>query len=69
MIKAKVGDAVRSKSDPAMVNEALCHNIRCLIQSTHELGIEAKFWRDEAKPVEVDTPEFTDGCLEAWGWV
>ena len=45
MIKAKFGDGVRSKTDVAMVNEALCkilcHNICCLIQSFFELGIEA----------------------------
>jgi hypothetical protein len=40
---------VRSKTDVAMTNEALCkvlcHNLCCLIQSMSELGIEAKFWR------------------------
>lgn len=48
MIKAKFRDHVRSKSDVAMVNEVLCkiicHNICCLIQETHELGISATFW-------------------------
>jgi len=48
MIKAKFRDHVRSKTDVAMINEVLCkiicHNICCLIQETHELGIEAKFW-------------------------
>jgi transposase len=48
MIKAKFGAALRSKSDTAMVNEALlkvlCHNICCVIQSMHEFGIEADFW-------------------------
>src|SRR3954467_4253560 len=58
MIKAKFGDAVRSKTDTAMVNEALCkvlcHNLCCLIQSTHELGIEAKFWEEtEEKATDV----------------
>ena len=37
MVKAKFGDHLRSKTDTAMVNEALCkilgHNICCLIQS------------------------------------
>ena len=50
MIKAKFGERLRSKTDTAMVNEALCkmlcHNICCLIQSTYELGIEATFWGD-----------------------
>jgi transposase len=49
MIKAKFGDAVRSKTDTAMVNEVLCkivcHNICCLIQETHELGIDPQFCR------------------------
>jgi transposase len=48
MIKAKFRDHVRSKTDVAMVNEVLCkivcHNICCLIQESHELGIEAQFW-------------------------
>jgi transposase len=48
MIKAKFRDHVRSKSDVAMVNEVLCkiicHNICCLIQETHELGIDTAFW-------------------------
>ena len=47
MVKAKFGDSLRSKTDVAMVNEALCkilcHNVCCLIQSTHELGVEARF--------------------------
>jgi transposase len=48
MIKAKFRDHVRSKTDVAMVNEVLCkiicHNICCLIQESHELGIVAEFW-------------------------
>ena len=48
MMKAKFGDSVRSKTDVAMVNEALCkvlcHNLCCLIQSACELGIETNFW-------------------------
>lgn len=47
MIKAKFGDAVRSKTDTAMNNEVLCkvlcHNLACLIQSMYELGIEPTF--------------------------
>jgi transposase len=47
MIKAKFGDAVRSKTEIAMKNEALCkvlaHNICCLISAIYELGIEPKF--------------------------
>ena len=47
MIKAKFGDSLRSKTDTAMVNEALCkilcHNLCCLVQSAYELGITATF--------------------------
>ena len=47
MIKAKFGDCVRSKTDVAMKNEALCkilcHNICCLISAMHELGIQPDF--------------------------
>lgn len=52
MVKAKFGDAVRSKTDTAMKNEALCkflcHNLCCLISAFHELGIEATFWPEGA---------------------
>jgi hypothetical protein len=48
MIKAKFGDALRSKTTTAQVNEALCkvlaHNICCLIQSMFELKINPEFW-------------------------
>jgi transposase len=48
MIKAKFGGFVRAKLPTAQVNEVLCkilcHNLCCLIQSSCELGIEAKFW-------------------------
>jgi transposase len=48
MIKAKFGDALRSKTRTAQINEALCkilcHNICCLIQSMFELGLKPKFW-------------------------
>jgi transposase len=47
MVKAKFGDALRSKSDTAQVNEllckVLCHNLCVLIQSFYELGIEPDF--------------------------
>jgi transposase len=52
MIKAKFGDSVRSKTERAQVNEALCkilcHNICCLIQSMYELGLKPKFWKEVA---------------------
>jgi transposase len=48
MIKRKFGDFVRSKTDTAMVNEALCkvlcHNLVALIHEMHELGIDPVFW-------------------------
>lgn len=51
MIKAKFGDHVRSKTDVAMMNECLCkivcHNICCLIQESHELGIDTTFWTEQ----------------------
>lgn len=60
MIKAKFGDSVRSKTDTAMVNEVLCkvlcHNLCCLIQEQHELGIETVFWpekKDETRMLAV----------------
>jgi len=47
MIKAKFRDHVRSKTDVAMKNEVLCkiicHNICCVIQEMHELGISPNF--------------------------
>jgi transposase len=46
-IKAKFGDAVRSKTDVAMKNEVLakilCHNLCVLINAMHELGIQLDF--------------------------
>ena len=50
MIKAKFRDHVRSRTDDAMRNEALCkilcHNICCVIMAQCELGIEPVFWGD-----------------------
>jgi transposase len=50
MMKRKFGDSLRSKTDVAMVNEALCkvlcHNLVVLIHETHELGIETTFWAE-----------------------
>ena len=47
MIKAKFGDAVRSKSDIGQWNEVLCkvlcHNLCVIIQAMHELGIHPVF--------------------------
>jgi hypothetical protein len=51
MIKRLFGDAVRSRTDVAMVNEVLCkllcHNLCCLIHAQCELGIESVFWKEE----------------------
>jgi hypothetical protein len=50
-VKRKFGDAVRSKTQTAMVNECLCkflcNNLCCVILSQIELGIDATFWKDE----------------------
>src|SRR5262249_46493675 len=47
MVKRKFGDALRSKTDVAMKNEALtkllAHNLCCLISAWYELGIEPVF--------------------------
>jgi transposase len=47
MIKARFGERLRSKTERAQINEALlkvlCHNICVVIQSMHELGVEAEF--------------------------
>jgi len=47
MVKAKFGDSVRSKTEVAMKNEALCkilaHNLCCLISAIYELGIDPSF--------------------------
>jgi transposase len=51
-VKRKFGGEVRSKTDTAMKNEVLAklvaHNLCCLIQEQHELGIEPLFWKDAA---------------------
>jgi transposase/predicted nucleic acid-binding Zn finger protein len=48
MIKTKFGDALRSKTRRAQINEALCkvlcHNICCLISAMHELNLKPKFY-------------------------
>jgi len=73
MIKAKFGDSLRSKSDTAMANEALCkvlcHNLCCLIQSMYELGIKTQFWGEDVEPVqEIESDTVMDEC-GAWAWV
>jgi transposase len=48
MLKRKFGPDLRSKTDTAMVNEALCkilcHNLVVLIHEMHELEIAPVFW-------------------------
>ncbi len=55
MVKAKFGDAVRSKTDTAMKNEVLakflCHNIVCVIHELYEAGLEPQFWGQVAPAV------------------
>lgn len=45
MIKSKFGQRLRSRTLTAQINEALCkvlcHNLCVVLQSVHELGIEA----------------------------
>jgi transposase len=57
MIKAKFRDHVRSKTDVAMRNEALCkilcHNICCLISAMYELGIEPEFWGEKGDAAKI----------------
>lgn len=54
MVKRKLGEHVRSKTETAMANEVLCkflvHNLCVLNQEQHELGIEPVFWKEEGKP-------------------
>jgi transposase len=74
MIKAKFGDCVRSKTETAQVNEALCkvlcHNVCCLISAAYELGIASTFWgQDEAEAVEATEAETADEWAEALAWV
>lgn len=63
MVKAKFGDAVRSKTDTAMTNEVLCkflcHNICCVILSQIELGVEAVFWADPSAAPPASRPRAT----------
>jgi transposase len=50
MLKAKFGGSLRSKTEAAQINEALCkvlcHNICVVIHSIYELGIEPTFWEE-----------------------
>ena len=56
-VKAKFGDALKSKSETGQANEILlrflCHNICVLIQEAHELGIKIEL----------------NGVMDKEGWV
>jgi transposase len=63
-VKRKFGDAVRSRTDTSMKNEALakivCHNLCCVIQEWYELGIDptamglpARQLDEPAEPMDV----------------
>jgi len=74
-IKAKFGDAVRSRTDAAMRDEALCKiscfNITCVIQASHELGIETTFFGpDEAEPGPAkEIAPASDPDFAAFEWI
>jgi transposase len=57
MMKRKFGDSLRSKTDVAMMNEALCkilcHNLVVLIHEMYELGIDPTFWAESAPAPQV----------------
>jgi transposase len=56
MIKRKFGDSLRSKTDVALVNEALCkilcHNLVVLIHEMFELGIDPVFLHNGITPAQ-----------------
>jgi transposase len=62
MVKAKFGDAVRSKTDTAMRAECLlkflCHNLCCLVSAMYELGITAPTFRDDEPADEIRILKF-----------
>jgi hypothetical protein len=67
MVKRKFADSVMSKTDTATVNEVICkfiaHNLCCLIQEQHELGIEPIFWNNQPQHSAVTdraVPELID---------
>ena len=55
MTKAKFGDKVRTKTDTAMVNEALtkvlCHNFCVLIRAMYTLGITRRSTTHQKRPL------------------
>jgi transposase len=75
MIKAKFGDAVRSKTLVAMTNEALCkvlcHNLCCLVLSAYELGVVADFWGKNRTPrsAQANATTEVDEIVAAMAWI
>ena len=73
-IKRKFGDAVRSKTEIACVNEVICkcvcQNLTALIQEQFELGVDPVFWKPDvtnaiADRVSVQTPIVRTASIEA----
>jgi transposase len=65
MIKRKFGDALRSKTDAAQVNESLakllCHNVCCLISAWYELDIDPTFGAKPTPDAPRDVLRFPAG--------
>ena len=65
-MKRKFGDAIRSKTDTAMVNESLakvlCHNLSVLVHEMEELGIDPQFGGRKPPPESVDRPRLYVGA-------
>ena len=59
MIKARFGERLRSKTERAQINEALCkvlcHNLCVVIQSIYELGLEVEFIGKQAACLQNDS--------------
>jgi Transposase DDE domain len=63
-VKRKYGDSVRSRTEPAMVNEVLCklvcHNLSCVIHAWYELGIDPRDWgMSKREPIAEAEPPAT----------
>ena len=65
MLKRKFGDALRAKTDTAMVNESLakvlCHNLSVLNHEMQELGIDPQFGGRIPPADAVDGPRLYRG--------
>ena len=75
MMKAKFGDSVRSKTDVAMTNEALCkvlcHNLCCLISAIYELGLTVELGGETWGRIlgNGDAAVDPDETAEAFAWM